>query len=508
MSRLTQLARGVTMNWVAMAVTLLVALLISPFVVHHLGNVAYGVWVLVGSAVNYLGLLDLGLRSSVIRYVSKGHAQGNHVESSDAVSAALWLRFWMSGVILLVGVGAASVFTHIFQIPPELTLPARVAILAIAFRMAVTLSCGVFGGVLAALNRFDLLATVEILQTALQAACFIWLLKVGHGILALALCSLFIAVSVNLLQIVFAFRVYPQLNIFFRRPGSEILHKLWRYGLYVFLINVAIQLVYYTDNVVVGAFVTTAAVAYYAIGGSLINYGRQIVSSMTTTFAPLASALEAEGKAEQMRGLLIHGTRAALLLALPIYVALFVRGRTFIGLWMGPQYAQPSGTVMQILLISQVFASANTTSGGIAFGMEKHRPIAIWAICEGIANLILSIILVRKIGIFGVAWGTTIPNLVVHLVFWPRYICKLVDMPIHRYLYQSWIRPGLAVLPFAIACYVADRFWQARHLWQFIAQIVALLPVFGIMLPLLFRTEAKRYWAALDTSPICTLPTR
>ena len=494
MGRLVQLARGVTMNWVAMGVTLLVTLMLSPFIVHHLGNIAYGVWVLVGSAVSYMSLLDLGLRSSVVRYASKGYIQGDHAESSDAVSAALWLRFWISGLIVLVGVGLGLVFTRLFQIPPELHTPARLAILAIAFRMAISLSSGVFGGVIAALNRFDLLATIEMLQTGLQAAGFVWLLETGHGILAMALCSLFVAVTASFVQILIALRLYPQLKIFFRRPGRETLQKLWRYSIYVFLVNIATQLVYYTDNVVVGAFLTTAAVTYYAIGGSLINYGRGIVSSMTTTFAPLASTFEAEGSADQMRRLLIHGTRAALVVALPIYVALFLRGSTFIRLWMGPQYAYESGGVLQILLLSQVFAAANTTSGGIAYGMEKHRPLAIWAICEGAANFMLSVFLVRRIGLFGVAWGTTIPSLVVHLVFWPPYVCKLVNMSVRRYVYQSWIRPSVAVVPFGVACYLADRFWLARHLWEFMLQMAVLLPIFAVMLPVLFWSEVRRYW--------------
>jgi hypothetical protein len=32
----------------------------SPFIVHHLGTSAYGMWVLVGSLTGYLGLLNLG----------------------------------------------------------------------------------------------------------------------------------------------------------------------------------------------------------------------------------------------------------------------------------------------------------------------------------------------------------------------------------------------------------------------------------------------------------------
>jgi len=95
---------------------------------------------------------------------------------------------------------------------------------------------------------------------------------------------------------------------------------------------------------------------------------------------------------------LIHGTRAALLVSLPIEAGLFFRGHTFIRLWMGAQYAQPSGMVMQILLLSVVFSSANVTSAGIVYGMEKHKRIALWAMVEGAANFILSVILVRRIG--------------------------------------------------------------------------------------------------------------
>src|SRR5678815_5516733 len=116
---------------------------------------------------------------------------------------------------------------------------------------------------------------------------------------------------------------------------------------------------YYTDNLVVGAFLSPSAVTLYAIGGLLIGYARQIVSSMTTTFTPLASSFEAKGNYENLRRLVIHGTRAALLVSLPILVALFFRGHTFISLWMGEQYAKPSGTVMEILLLSVAFSSAN-----------------------------------------------------------------------------------------------------------------------------------------------------
>jgi len=489
MSRARRIAQNVLSNWMALAITTVVGFFLSPFVVHHLGNLTYGVWVIIMSLVSYMNLLDLGLRGAVTRFVSKGTAQQDHEASNQAVSGALWIRLWISLAIIAAGLVASAAFNHVFTIPVELQQTARIAVLITAVTVAINLWCGVFGGVLVALHRYDLTSSVSILQTVARAAGIVFLLRSGHGIMALAIWDLCTTLTANAALIILCFRTYPQLKVVLGRPDKATLKKLWNYSLYAFLINVAVQVTYYTDNVVVGAFLSPAAVTLYAIGGLLIAYVRQIVSSMTTTFTPLASTFEAEGSQRNLRRLLIHGTRAALLVSLPIEVALFFRGHTFIRLWMGAQYAEPSGTVMQILLLSVVFSSANVTSGGIVYGMEKHKRIALWATAEGAANFILSVILVRRIGIYGVAWGSAIPSVIIELLLWPAYICRLVQIPVRTYLWQAWIRTSLAVLPFALACAAAERFWPARNLAVFFLQIAALLPLLPLMFLLMFRDE-------------------
>jgi O-antigen/teichoic acid export membrane protein len=284
--------------------------------------------------------------------------------------------------------------------------------------------------------------------------------------------------------------MYPELQISLRWPNPNVLRSLWGYGFYAFIINICIQIIYYTDNIIVGTFISAGAVTFYAIGGNLIEYLRQLVSSMTMTFTPLASTLEAQTQQDQLRRLLVHGTRAALIIALPIEVVLFFRGHTFIGLWMGEQYAQVSGRVLQILLLAQLFAIANFTSGGIAYGMAKHRPVALWAAGEAIFNLVLSVLLVRLVGLEGVAWGTVIPALAIHMLLWPRYICKLLEVPVWSYLWQGWIRPGLAVIPFSIACCFADHFWIPHSLVSFFLQIAVMLPLFFLGFGICFWQEA------------------
>ena len=76
MPRARRIAQNVLSNWLALAITTVVGFFLSPFVVHYLGNLTYGVWVIVMSLVAYMNLLDLGLRGAVTRFVSKGDSAG------------------------------------------------------------------------------------------------------------------------------------------------------------------------------------------------------------------------------------------------------------------------------------------------------------------------------------------------------------------------------------------------------------------------------------------------
>src|SRR5262249_25465487 len=272
-------------------------------------------------------------------------------------------------LVLAISLLLSGLATRLFHIPGELSLPARWVIVITGASFAVALTCGVFGGVLTALHRFDLTSTITISQTMLRAGGTVWLLHSGRGIVALAIWELCVTVLCNVGLVILCFRIYPELKIFWRRPDGPILKQFWSYSVYVFMINAAVQVIYYTDNLVVGMFVSAQAVTFYAIGGKLIEYLRQTVSSLTATFTPLASNFDPQRRNDQLHRLLIHGTQGAMLLALPIEIVLFFRGPTFIRLWMGEQYAATSGHILQILLIAQIFALANYTSGGIAYGL-------------------------------------------------------------------------------------------------------------------------------------------
>src|SRR5258706_13394947 len=65
-----QIIKNISSSWFSLGINVLVGIFLSPFILHHLGDTAFGIWVLIFSVTGYYGLFDLGIRSSLIRYVS------------------------------------------------------------------------------------------------------------------------------------------------------------------------------------------------------------------------------------------------------------------------------------------------------------------------------------------------------------------------------------------------------------------------------------------------------
>jgi len=183
-------------------------------------------------------------------------------------------------------------------------------------------------------------------------------------------------------------------------------------------------------------------------------------------------------------------------------VTFMLRGSSFIGLWMGWQYAELSGRVLSVLSITLLFWAANTITAGILLGLSKHKPIVPVMLAEGLCNLALSIVWVKSMGILGVAWGTVVPSLCTNLLFWPWYTRRTLGIHPLAFLMSAWVRPAIAIVPFVLASYAIERFWPASHLILYFIQVALLLPIAiaGYWAVCLNQTQRKDYSRKLTQS--------
>ena len=493
---LPRAARNVLSNWGTYIFSFVVNFFLAPFIVHHLGQTGYGVWTLMVSLTGYLGLLDMGVRSAVTRFVARYHSAADHKEASRVTSTALQI-FVAAGVLAALAsmVMAFTVVRH-FQIDPVYITRARTVLILAGINVGLSLINGVFGGVITSLQRFDLVNRVEILNLTLRSLAIFLALRSGGGVVALGVIQLISSLGVGLVLARTAFRLYPELELQLGKPDWQRLSLIFSFSIYAFIVHISLQLIWYTDSVVIGAFLSVGMVAFFAIASNLLGYARTLLSSIAHTLTPMASSLEAVGKEDELRRLTMTASCYATVVMLPIAVTFMIRGKTFISLWMGRDYADLAGAVLQILVFAWFFNAGNGVTGSILMGISKHKALAPMAAGEGILNLILSIALVKPLGILGVAWGTTIPNLVQNTIVYPWYLCRTIGIPWRGYVMFSLFRPTVAMVPFALLTYLIEHRWPATNLALFFAQVALVLPagVAGFWFFVLQRAERAHYY--------------
>jgi hypothetical protein len=137
--RAVQLARNALTGAGRYGASALLALLITPYVLHVLGRERYGIWALAGAVLPVARLLDMGLYRAVTREVADADGQGRAFNADGAVGTGRWLLLGLGTLVLaaLFGVSERLVADGL-RVPPLLQAEARYVIVGTAVGVCFT----------------------------------------------------------------------------------------------------------------------------------------------------------------------------------------------------------------------------------------------------------------------------------------------------------------------------------------------------------------------------------
>ncbi len=469
---------NVVSSWGGLGVNIAVGFFVYPFILHHLGDEASGLWTLIYSFTGYYGIFDFGIRSSLVRYVSKFRATGDKEELTRLINTSLF-TYTCVGLFLMIPTTVGVFYVNrLFQIPASFSYDARVLFLMVGYATALGFPLGISGGILEGLQRFDLINWSNITTTLVRAGLIIYVLQHGLGLLTVALITMALPLVSSVMLSAFAHRLLA-ISYGWKYVGWDSLRQVGSYGSVTFMIIVAARLRFKTDAIIIGSFLSAAAITHFTIGARLVDYASEVVSSMAQIFTPMSSHFHATGNYAQLRRIFVAGNRACALIMFPMTVAFVVMGKSLIESWVGPRYLS-SYVILLIVLIPTTFYEAQSTSNRLLFGMSLHRSLAYVVLIEGIANVILSIVLVQPLGIVGDALGTAIPLLCTALFFLPRHMCRQLDIPIRKFLVEAYFFPVILCLPMIFALMLMQRSFYAHRYPQLILNLLVGLAVYGV----------------------------
>ncbi|MCL2700093.1 MAG: MATE family efflux transporter [Phycisphaerae bacterium] len=501
-------ARNVFANWFGYAANLAVMFFLTPFVITTLGDKVYGVWTLLVLLTGYMGLVELGVRNGMGRFVNYYLGKKEPDKVNGIISTAMVI-FLGCGVLLLI---AALTLGHFFgqlfpKTPPEMLGSARLAILLIAANLFISFYCAAFLQVLAAHERFEISNGINLGVLLLRATATVVLLRYegmddGGRVLMLAWITLGAGVIQLVAQAGAAWRIFPALRISPKLASRACFRELYAFSIWAAVSSVALQVLYWFDTLIIGVVLGPAMVTLYSIGGMFVIYGRGLVTECSTPFAPQIIKDCATRNFANIRQLAARATAMVMGLSVLLFLGFVFFGEEFIRLWMmdskkGDEYAtftkyQDSYKVMAVLALAQLASTSTIVLGHVFSGLNRVRLSAMLMVAQAVVNVALTLtLLLVGLGLVGVAAGSAIPR-ALFAILSTVIVLNWIGSGFKEFAksYLAWWAALAAA--FGAACWVVVT-WMPHGTWLwFAAKIAVAVAVYAPLVWFFLLTPDER----------------
>lgn len=443
-------AWNVSSRYLAILIDTLIGLVMLPFNVGHLGQSAYGLWLLSASITTHFSLLDLGYGSSLIKFIAQYRAHRS-VQALNEITSTLFFVYAAFGALAYAGAAFAAFHLDWFlKLTPEQVETGKWIVLMVAIPVALNFPFSVYGGIVGGFQRYHVNSRVAIGMSITVATVNVAVLLSGYGLIELVAATTSVRVLGYFVYRLNAHRIFRALRIrpwFFRR---DRLRELTGFSVYSALIDWGNRLNYSMDSLVIGAFLGPAYVAVWAVAERIISGTQRLTNQFNGVLFPVVVDSDTLQQRERLQRVLLEGTRFSLAMVLPIAATLIVLAEPLVYAWVGRRSPglMDSAAVIQLLALAVVMRVGNATGSIILKGAGRHRWLAGVTLGTGLVNLVLSIVLIRSHGLVGVAIGTVIPVAASAAFIQFPAACRRVGLPVFTVIKRA-VLP--AAWPAAIA---------------------------------------------------------
>lgn len=430
-------------NWMALAITVVVGLFLTPYIIGYLGKTGYGIWILVSSIIGYYGLLDLGVSSAITRYVARYAGQKDYKSLNETINTSLVMFCIIGFVVVGASFAVAGPLSRFFNIPTDQVEKFQKVVWLLGLAAGLGFPGNLFGAVIRAHERFVAANCVTIFITLMRASLVVLLLSRDIGLVGVAYSHLASAVLRIILNFAMCKLLFSHLRLRLREARWDVLRTLLAFGAMTTVLQVADIMRFNLDSFVIGKWVNVPAVAVYGVAALLIRFFLQFITCVTRILTPRFAFIDGQGKRGQLQQLFLKSLSVAAFLSFGVGTLIIILGRRFIVLWVGTDFLD-AVPVLWVLAVTYSIALAQTSGISLVYALKKHHFFAGASVVEGVANVALSIYLAPRYGILGVAIGTAVPMLIIKLFVQPVYVSRIIGISLIRY----W---GQLAPPFCLA---------------------------------------------------------
>ncbi len=385
---------------------ILIAIFVTPFVVNNLGAKEYGVYLFISTLISLAGLLDVGIASSLGKFIAEENGRGNldEIKKIFKIGNSIFLLVAILGSVGIVStvlVGkiffSESVIQYLKYIP---------AFIAAAGMFFLTSTMSLYSMIPTALQRVDAGVRVGLSFFTAQQLLIVGVIAFGYGVngIFIGLLTLYIIFH-HLYYRMANHLVHPDLRKALRSYGwdkEEVLH-FYSFGMKVFVNNIANSSLTFLDKVVMPIFVGPSYLTYYGIAGSVANKTPAVSNTFASVIFPMAASFEGSGDRDRTKLLYVRSMRLITILSFSITITILSFPYKMLEYWISTEVAVYATSTLIVLAWTNLILSLTGPLTNLLVGMGRLKALASTSVSAAILNAILLFALIPAFGIYGAA---------------------------------------------------------------------------------------------------------
>lgn len=413
--KVNQIKIGAILSYISIGISLLVFVIYTPIMRNSLGQSEYGLYNLSASVINSLSLLNLGISGAYLRYYTIYKSESNKIGLSK-LNGLFFIMFAIIAVVtLLTGITLSQFPKQIFG--SELTNTelnkAKLITIILSINLFFSMITTPFFSFINANERFVWQKSLNIVQTLIGPfitfPVILLTKKYNMGSVAFAAATAFIGISIQLINVLYAFKK-GKIQFEFKNLEIGILKELLIFSFWIFVYDGFQKINYNMGSYFIGRFLGTSVVAIYTVAYSLESYFEQFSTSFTQVFYPKIYSLVEKNKRDitntEITKFIAKLSRIQFIILMLFYLGFIFFGTQFIS-WWGANYIgiEESYFISLILLSISVLVSLQIPTTVVVKAKNKYYFLAILQLISALINLIISIFLIRHLGAIGASIG-------------------------------------------------------------------------------------------------------
>lgn len=488
----SEAARGAIYNYINLILIVVTGMVLTPFVIRHLGTSQYGLYSLSVAILPYLALLDMGMSKTITRYIAR--YRNENATDGEMRFLATCAYIYIAIILALLIAGAIlyhysdSIWSYRFTTEELQTVRQMIGIIVAAH--AVIIPGNAFTAICNGCGLFAFPRAIQPIKLMLRVVGVIILLLCGTQATALIALEMALSVVVAIATAIYVickghYHTYSWQATTDPRP-------IMGYSSWIAIYTITIALQWNIGTIVAGMHFAPSTVGMVGIGimiGNIYGYIAETINRMTLPRATQLMAHNPSGRS--ITDGMIEIGRPIAIAQWAVIGAFLLFGQSFLTLWAGESY-QPAYYIALAIMLSwqiqqsQDFGNALIEAGGVVRTLSVINFIAIFA------GVVISYFASQRWGIAGLigslAGGTIMATIANNIYY--RY---RLHLQAGRYFAQVYVRlVGTTALWVATLWCAMQMLGYSTSWWGLLAGIALYLIGYTILTYTFVLTEAER----------------